>query len=102
MSGIPPNFHFTPTLEHSIFSTKTVNREAFKTTDWIIDTRAIDHMVHLVSCFTSITATLSSHVNFPNGEIALVTHIETIQLFEKLILYNVLCVPSFSFNLIFC
>lgn len=55
-------------------------------------------MVHSVSC--SIIATLSSHVNLPNGEIALVIHIGTTQLSEKLILYNVLCVLSFSFNLI--
>ena len=78
MSGIPPNFHFTPTLEHLIFSAKTVNRESFKTTDWIIDTKATDHVVHSVSCFTSITTTLSSHVNLPDCETTLVTHIGTV------------------------
>ena len=57
-------------------------------------------MVHSISCFTSITATLNTHVNLPNGETALVTHIGTVQISEKLILYNVLCVPSFIFNLL--
>ena len=57
-------------------------------------------MVHSVSCFTSITATLNTHVNLPNGETALVTHIGTVQISEKLILYNVLCVPSCIFNLL--
>ena len=58
-------------------------------------------MLHSVSYFTSITATLNTHVNLPNGEIALVTHIGIVRISESLVLYNVLYVPSFSFNLIF-
>ena len=100
MSGIHSNLPCTPNLEHSIFSTKTINREAFSAFDWVIDTEAIDHRIHSVSCFTSITVTLNTHVNLPNGETDLVTHIGTVQISEKLILYNVLFVPSFSFNLI--
>ena len=57
-------------------------------------------MVHSIASFTSITATLNTFLNLPNGETALVTHIGTIRLLEKLVLSNVLCVPSFSFNLI--
>lgn len=101
MSGIHSNLPFTPNLEHSIFSAKTINREAFSAFDWVIDTRATDHRIHFVSCFTSITVTLNTHVNLPNDENSLVTHIRTIQISKKLIIYNVLCVPSFSFNLIY-
>ena len=97
MSGIVSNLAFSPNLTHSIFSAKLVNRTYFETTDWVIDTSATDHMVHSVSCFTTLIATLNTHVNLPNGEVALVTHIGTN---ENLVLYNVLCVPSFSFNLI--
>ena len=57
-------------------------------------------MVHSIASFTSITTTLNTFVNLPNGETALVTHIGTVRLSEKLVLSNVLCVPSFSFNLI--
>ena len=57
-------------------------------------------MVHSVTCFTSITSTLNTHVNLLNGEIALVTYIGTVRISEALILYDVLCVPAFSFNLI--
>ena len=57
-------------------------------------------MIHSVSSFTSITATLNTRVNLPNGETALVTHIGTVQISEKFILHNVLCVPSFNFSLI--
>ena len=57
-------------------------------------------MVHSIAVFTSITTTLNTFVILPNGESALVTHIGTIKVSENLILSNVLCVPSFNFNLI--
>ena len=98
--GIVSSLAFSPNLTHSIFSAKLVNRTCFGTTDWVIDTCATDHMVHSVSCFTTLIATLNIHVNLPNGEVALVTDIGTVKINENLILYNVLCVPSFSFNLI--
>ena len=100
MSGTSSSLSFKPTLQHSIFSAKKVDKECFHTTDWVIDTGATDHMVHFVTCFTSITTILNTHVNLPNGEIALVTHIGTVRISEMLTLYNVLYVPSFSFNLI--
>ena len=83
----------------TILITEVVNRSAFENTDWIIDTGAIDHMVHYVSIFSSITCVSNSYVYLPNGEKTLVTHIGTIHLTETLILTNVLCVPSFTFNL---
>ena len=100
MLGTLSTLPFNPNLEHSISFAKTVNREAFSSTDWVIDTGAIDHMVHSITYFTSITYTLNTHINLPNGEIALVTHIGTVKITKKLVVYNVLCVPSFSFNLI--
>jgi hypothetical protein len=68
---------------------------------WIIDTGATDHMISFVTLFTSITAVVSHKVKLPNGHFAPVTHIGTVQLSEHLILTKVLCVPSFSFNLIY-
>ncbi|XP_057950861.1 uncharacterized protein LOC131145679 [Malania oleifera] len=88
MSGFMSNLFFTPNLTHSIFSTKLVNRTCFGSTNWVIDTGATNHMVDSITCFTHITATLNTHVNLPNGEIALVTHIGTVQITETLILYN--------------
>ncbi|KAL4620721.1 hypothetical protein ACB092_06G176100 [Castanea dentata] len=61
---------------------------------------ATDHMVYFVSCFTSITVTFNTHVNLPNGEVTFVTHIGTVRISDNLLLQNVLCVPSFTFNLI--
>ena len=100
MSGTTQSLSFTPTLRHSTFSAKIVDREVIHATDWVIDTGATDHMVHSITCFTSITATLNTYVNLPNGEVVSVTHISTVKISERLTLHNVLCVPSFSFNLI--
>ncbi|XP_057953889.1 uncharacterized protein LOC131148176 [Malania oleifera] len=49
-------------------TTDVVNRTCLKSTKWVIDTGATDHMVHSMSCFSTIIATLNSHVNLPNGE----------------------------------
>ena len=91
----------TPSLKHSIFSAKVVSREVFHAANWVIDTGATNHMVHSIACFTIIIATLNTFVNLPNREVASVTHVGIVKISEHLILHNVLCVPSFSFNLIF-
>jgi hypothetical protein len=67
---------------------------------WIIDIRATDHMINSISLFTFITATISTKVKLPNGQFALVTRIGTVKNSAHLTLTNVLCVPSFSFNLL--
>jgi predicted aspartyl protease len=88
---------------YSVFFTSFVNMiptSKQQNTSWIIDTGATDYMVSSPSLFTSITAIVSTHVNLPNGSIAAVTHIGTIKLSEILTLTEVLCVPSFTFNLI--
>ena len=92
---IPPNF------SHSIFSAQVVDRHAYKSDTWIIDIGATDHMVHSVTQLTTVTSIIQSCVYLPNGEEALVTHIGTLQISSTLALTSVLCVPSFSLNLIF-
>ena len=87
-------------LSHSIFSAKVVNRRAFNSDTWVIDTGATDHIMCSVGALSSITAITNAIVELPNGETALVTHIGTIVLSSSLTLNNVLCVPSFTFNLL--
>ena len=53
--------------------------------------------MHLLTSFTAISYTV---VKLPNGEAALMTHVGTLKLSSHITLTNVLCVPSFSFNLI--
>ena len=88
-------------LKHSIFSAKIVNRKAYNMKTGVIDTRATDHIVCSVDLLISNTAISHTMVQFPNGEAAVVTHVGTIQISSHITLTNVLCVPSFSFNLLF-
>jgi len=97
-SGNP--YWISPNLSHSIFAAQVVDRHAYKSNTWIIDTRAIDHMVHFVAQLTTITSIVHTFVYLPNGEQALVTHVGIVQVSSRLILTDVLCVPSFTFNLI--
>ena len=87
-------------VSHSVFSTKVVNKKAYTSDIWVINTRAIDHIVCSMNLLSSITATTQSVVELPNGETASVTHIGTIDLSSSLTLHNVLRVPSFTFNLL--
>ncbi|XP_030941568.1 uncharacterized protein LOC115966477 [Quercus lobata] len=87
-------------LSHSVFSAQVVNRRVYDKWTWVLDTGATDHFVCSVDLLTSITATIQSLVHLPNGESAQVTHIGTVVLSPSLTLTNVLCVPSFSFNLL--
>lgn len=59
---------------------------------WIIDTGAIDHMVCSISHLSTITGLINASVKLPNGDKALVTHLGTVRLSEKLVLTNVLCI----------
>ena len=67
---------------------------------WIIDSGATDHMVSSSSILTHITSTCSRTVKLPNGVDVEITHIGRVQLTSDIVLNNVLCVPSFQFNLI--
>ena len=87
-------------LKNSFFAENPSNKTAYNAETWVLDTGATDHIIHSTSLFTKITSSLSSFVHLPNGEKVLVTHIGTVQLTPTLILENVICVPTFSFNLI--
>ena len=58
-------------------------------------------MIHLVTQLTTITSAVQTYVSLPNGEQGMVTHIGTIRISSTLTLTDVLCVSSFSFDLIF-
>ena len=60
MAGMASGLPFISNLKHSVFFAKLVNKDMFSSTDWVMDTGATDHMVHSVSCFTTITSTLNT------------------------------------------
>jgi hypothetical protein len=92
----------TPSFLHSVFSSVSTFQKASQLNNhpWILDTGATDHMICSISLFTTITASVSKLVRLPNGKFASVTHIGTVKISSTLTLTNVLCVPSFSFNLV--
>ena len=96
-----PQFPKLPfhSLEYSVFSSH-VNTSHITSNDWILDNGATDHMVHSLQFFTSITSVVQILVRLPNGDVAKVTYIGTVQLSSTLIFENVLCIPTFSFNLV--
>ena len=87
-------------LKNSVFVENPSNKTAHNVETWVLDTGATDHIIHSTSLFTNVTSSLSSFMHLPNGEKVLVIHIGTVQLTPTLILENVICVPTFSFNLI--
>ena len=87
-------------LKHSIFSAKLVNRTTFGNDTWVMDTGASDNIICSMSLFQSYTTVFHYVVELSNVESAHVTHIGSIKLSTSLILEHVLCVPSFSFNLL--
>ena len=80
--------------------THTHNKFSSHHIPWIIDTGATDHMIYCPSFFTTITSIASHLVALPNGTHVPATHTSKIQLTPSICLTQVLCVPSFNFNLI--
>ena len=87
-------------FSHSVFSAQVVNKKAYGRHTWMLDTGATYHFVCFIDLLTTITTTMQSLVQLHNGESAQVTHIGTVVLSSSLTLKNVLCVPSFTFNLL--
>jgi hypothetical protein len=93
-------------FSHSVFSVihsqifQVASSHSHDHNQWIIDNGATNHMVGSISFLTTITAVVSTQVKLPNGQFAAVTHIGTIRISNDLILTDVLCIPSFSFNLL--
>ncbi len=85
--------NFTPNLSHSVFSSHTTSHSTIKHNSWILDTGATNHMVHFISCLSTITSTIQATVELSNGNLVPVTHIGTVKLSSSLILTDVLCVP---------
>ncbi|XP_038713409.1 uncharacterized protein LOC120007280 [Tripterygium wilfordii] len=67
---------------------------------WIIDSRATDHVICHPSIFTSCQNVHHSYVYLPNGDEHAISHIGEVKLTEGILLKNVLCVPSVTYNLI--
>ena len=81
-----------------MFSSNLIIPSNITSNDWIINSGAIDHMVHSITLLTKVTSIAHISIKLPNGEFVFVTHIGQVQLSSDLILDNVLCVPFFFFQ----
>ena len=69
-------------------------------TPWIIDSGATVHMICSTTFFFFVTSKVSYYVKLPNGTSISVSHLGNVQITDNISLKDVLCVPSFCFNLI--
>ena len=78
-----------PSLNYSVFSSSVVITH-ISSNAWILDSGDTDHMVHSIQLFTSITSIVQISIRLPNGSMAKVTHVGTVQVSPTLLLENVL------------
>lgn len=81
-------------LSHTAYSVQTSSNIT-----WIIDSGATDHIVSNVNLFNNYKS-ISSVLHLPNNTTVPITHVGEVQLNSKVLLTDVLCVPSFHCNLI--
>lgn len=67
---------------------------------WIIDTRATDHVTHEKTQFVTFYKIKPIYVKLPNKSIVIAKYAGTIQFSKNLVIFKVLYILDFSFNLI--
>lgn len=93
--------------EHTCFNTthnvlvkvKHAHSIMIKQHSWIIDTGAINHITCSLEFFSYAKLGHNFLIELPNNANAIVSHIGTVKFTSSLALQNVLCVPTFKFNL---
>jgi len=68
---------------------------------WIIDTGATDHVTHEKNHFITFYKIKLISVRLPNNSLVTAAHAGTIQFSKEFVIFNVLYIPDFAFNLIF-
>jgi len=68
---------------------------------WILDTRATDHVTYDLNHFSTLYRIKPVTVRFPNNSIFTTEFVGTKPFSNSFIIFNVLYIPEFSFNLIF-
>ncbi|CAN1267976.1 hypothetical protein LINPERPRIM_LOCUS12987 [Linum perenne] len=68
--------------------------------NWILDTRATDHMICSLSYFSTFKPIHNLFITLPTGLKVPATHIGVVKFSSLLTLHDVLFVPTFTFNLI--
>lgn len=69
------------------------------TINWIVDTRATNHMSYSLDSFKTSYHVSNMYVQLHIGIKLKVSHVRSIQLYPDLVIIDVLFVPKFHFNL---
>lgn len=102
-SPISSNTQLSGISKHSFSSLVTTNSTS--TSDsldphiWIVDSGATNHITFHLSLLHNPKVT-QSELHLPDGSTVPITHTGTVKLSHDLTLYGVLCVPSFTCNLL--
>lgn len=84
------SIHFTNNVYHD---------HSYYSNNWIVDTGATDHITPFSHILHNVTS-FHSILHLPNGSTTSVTQMGSVMLSSDIVLQNVLCVPSFAYNLL--
>jgi hypothetical protein len=78
-----------PNLDHSVFSSKLVDKPIISCTEWFIAIGATKHLVITTHFFSSMHVVHNVIVNLPDGQSVVFTYIGSIQPISTLLLIDV-------------
>lgn len=67
--------------------------------DWVVDSGATDHIIPFFSLLEH-PRPINAIIHLPNGNTSSSAHLSSITLHSNIKLHNVLCVPTFHYNLL--
>lgn len=76
------------------------SNHSFRSSDWILDSGATDHVTHDFNLFMTFHFIKHVSVHLPNGLSVSARYCGCIKISKDLWLYNVLYIPEFTFNII--
>lgn len=79
----------------------TCNTKLLTLNTWIIGTKASCHVVNSMNKFNNVRLINNRNVILPNEEQLIMTHLGDVHLSKNIILYDIMFIPSFQYNLIF-
>lgn len=89
--------HFSGMSGHFVSQVHVI--QSCNPSQWIIDTGARDHVTPFLYLLHNVQV-CDSQLQLPNGERSIITHSGSLILSSEVTLYNVLCVPAFTYNLL--
>ena len=87
-------------VNHVTRHTHALSAKFSHTVPWIIDSGATDHIASSLDCFRNYFKIKPISITLPNGALVSAHYAGTVQFSPEFVIYNVLYVPDFHFNLV--